>query len=45
MDFQAVTDTTVIHSIVPVILEGDSAGVALGGVLDRPFTNWRLSAR
>ena len=31
VDFQAVTDTTVIHSIVPVILEGDSAGVALGG--------------
>ena len=35
VDFQAVTDTTVIHSIVPVILEGDSAGVALGGVLDQ----------
>ena len=30
VDFQAVTDT-----IVPVILEGDSAGVALGGVLDQ----------
>ena len=35
VDFQAVTDTTVIHSIVPVILEGDSAGVAQGGVLDQ----------
>ena len=29
------TDTTVIHSIVPVILEGEAAGVALGGVLDQ----------
>ena len=35
VDFQAVTDTTVIHSIVPVILEGEAAGVALGGVLDQ----------
>lgn len=35
IDFQAVKDTTVIHSIVPVILEGDPAGVALGGVLDQ----------
>lgn len=35
VDFQAVTDTTVIHSIVPVILEGDSVGVAQGGVLDQ----------
>lgn len=35
IDFQAVKDTTVIHSIVPVILEGDPAGVVLGGVLDQ----------
>ncbi|MFR1318822.1 MAG: 50S ribosomal protein L25 [Akkermansia sp.] len=35
VDFQAVKDSTVIHSIVPVILEGDPAGVALGGVLDQ----------
>ena len=35
VNIQAVTDTTVIHSIVPVILEGEAAGVALGGVLDQ----------
>lgn len=35
VDFQAVTDTTVIHSIVPVILEGEPAGVSMGGVLDQ----------
>lgn len=35
VDFQAVSDTTVIHSNVPVILEGDPAGVAQGGMLDQ----------
>lgn len=35
VDFQAVSDTTVIHSNVPVILEGEPAGVALGGLLDQ----------
>lgn len=35
VDFQSVTDTTVIHSIVPVLLEGEPAGVALGGLLDQ----------
>lgn len=35
IDFQAVSDTTVVHSIVPVILEGEPAGVAQGGVFDQ----------
>lgn len=35
VDFQAVSETTVIHSNVPVILEGEPAGVALGGLLDQ----------
>lgn len=35
IDFQAVNDSTVIHSMVPVILEGEPAGVALGGILDQ----------
>ncbi len=35
IDFQAVTDTTTIHSVVPVILTGDSAGVAQGGMLEQ----------
>ncbi len=35
IDFQAVTDTTVIHSIVPVVLEGEPAGVVKGGMLDQ----------
>ena len=45
VDFQAVTDTTVIHSIVPVILEGDSAGVALGGVLDQTIHELAIACR
>ena len=35
VDFQAVTDTTVIHSIVPVILEGDSIAGG-GGLISLP---------
>ncbi len=35
IDFQAVTDTTVIHSLVPLVLVGEPAGVAKGGMLDQ----------
>jgi large subunit ribosomal protein L25 len=35
IDFLAVTETTEIHSVVPVVLVGDAAGVAQGGVLDQ----------
>lgn len=34
-DFLAVNDNTEITSLVPVVLEGESAGVALGGLLEQ----------
>lgn len=34
-DFLAVTDNTEISSLVPVVLEGESVGVSLGGLLEQ----------
>lgn len=35
IDFLAVNDQTEVHSSVPVVLEGEAAGLALGGLMDQ----------